>query len=104
VNRCRRGERSLSGVKTGGKTTLPGPGGGKPADGPTGVRHEGGVTLIPALVRPVGTCRPDAKGEAQAESLRKSQSTEAGHRGGAAHSRGEGAVRGRDRRGGGVRL
>ena len=30
----------------------------------TGVRHEGGVILIQAWVRNVGTCRPDAKGDA----------------------------------------
>jgi hypothetical protein len=32
----------------------------------TGVRHEGGVNADQALVRNVGTCRPDAKGAAQA--------------------------------------
>ena len=32
-----------------------------------GVRHEGGVNVIQALVRNVGTCRLDAKGEVQAE-------------------------------------
>ena len=41
-----------------------------PAYCSTGVRHEGGVTLIQALARNVGTCRPDAKGEAQADSIR----------------------------------
>ena len=64
-----------------------------------GVRHEGGVTLIQALVRNVGTCRPAAKGEAQADSLRKSESTDAGHRGGVVRSRAEGSVMGLDRRG-----
>ncbi len=29
---------------------------------PDGVRHEGGVTLLQALVWNVGTCRPDVKG------------------------------------------
>ena len=38
-----------------------------PAYGWGGVRHEGGVTLIRALVRNVGTCRPDAKGATQVE-------------------------------------
>jgi hypothetical protein len=52
----------------------------------------------------VGTCRPDAKGELQAESLRKGERTDAGHRGGVARSRVEGSVMGPDRRGGVVRL
>jgi hypothetical protein len=62
------------------------------------------VILIQARVRNAGTCRPDAKGEAQAGSPRKRQSTDAGHRGGAAHSRVEGSVMELDRRGGVVRL
>ena len=78
--------------------------GGNLAHCPTGVRHEGGVTLIQALMRNVGTCRPDAKGEAQAKGLRKGESTDAGHRGGVARSRVEGPVMGLDRRGGVVRL
>jgi hypothetical protein len=82
----------------------PGQGWGGLADCPAGIRHEGGVTLIQALVRNVGTCRPDAKGEAQAEGLRKSERTEAGHRGGVTRSRVEGPVMGLDRRGGVVRL
>jgi hypothetical protein len=45
------------------------------------------VSLIQAWVRNVGTCRPDVKGEAQVDSIHESQSTDAGHRGGAAHSR-----------------
>ena len=82
----------------------PGQGWGIPDYCPTGVRHEGGVTLIQALVRNVGTCRPDVKGEAQADSLRKGQSTDAGHRDGAIRSRGECPVMGLDRRGGVVQL
>ena len=35
-----------------------------------GVRHEGGANMIQALVRNVGTCRLDAKGEIQAEDPR----------------------------------
>ena len=58
------------------------------------------MTLIQALVRNVGTCRPDAKGEVQAESIRKGESTDAGHRGGVTRSRVEGSVMGLDRRGG----
>lgn len=70
-----------------------------PADGPTGVRHEGGVTLRQASVRNTGTCRPDAKGEIQAVSRRKDPSTDAGHRGGDVRSRDDGSVMGSDRRG-----
>ncbi len=70
-----------------------------PAYCSTGVRHEGSVTLTQALERNVGTCRPAAKGEAQAVSLRKSESIDAGHRGGVVRSRAEGSVMGLDRRG-----
>jgi hypothetical protein len=70
-----------------------------PADGPIGIRHKGGVSLIQALVRNLGTCRPDAKGDIQAEGLRKDESTDAGHRGGDARNRVEGLVMGLDRRG-----
>jgi hypothetical protein len=38
-----------------------------PVYGPGGIRHEDGVTSMQALVRNVGTCRPDAKGEMQVE-------------------------------------
>ena len=57
------------------------------------------MTLIQALVRNVGTCRPNAKGEAQAERIRKGESTDAGHRGGVACSRVESSVMELDRRG-----
>jgi len=40
---------------------------GEPADCLGGVRHKGGVTLVQALGRNVGTCRPDVKGETQVE-------------------------------------
>ncbi len=60
----------------------------RPACCSTGVRHEGGVILMEAWVRNAGTCRADAKGEAQAGSPRKRLSTDAGHRGGVARSRG----------------
>ena len=82
----------------------PGLGWGKPDYCPTGVRHEGGVTSNQALVRNVGTCRPDVKGEAQADSLRKGQSTDAGHRDGIVRSRVEGSVMELDRRDGVVQL
>jgi hypothetical protein len=70
-----------------------------PVYGPTGVRHEGGVTSRQASVRNTGTCRPDAKGETQAVSRREGPSTDAGHRGGGARSRVDGSVMGSDRRG-----
>jgi hypothetical protein len=35
-----------------------------------GIRHRGGVTLDQALVRNVGTCRLDAKGEIQGDAPR----------------------------------
>ena len=70
-----------------------------PADGPTGVRHEGGVTSRQASVRNAGTCRPDVKGETQAVSSREGLSTDAGYRGGDVRSRDEGPVMGLDRRG-----
>ena len=38
---------------------------GEPDEYSTGVRHEGGVNVDQASLRNVGTCRPDAKGEAQ---------------------------------------
>jgi hypothetical protein len=38
----------------------------RPAYCPTGVRHEGGVTLGRASMRNTGTCRSDVKGEIQA--------------------------------------
>ena len=62
------------------------------------------MTLIQALVRNVGTCRLNAKGEAQADSLRKGESTDAGHRGGVTRSRDEGSVTELDRRGDVARL
>lgn len=89
-------------VETGIETLSWKRGGEVPVYGSTGVRHEGGVILIQAWVRNVGTCRPDAKGDAPAGSPRKRLSTEAGHRGGVAHSRIEGSVMELDRRGGGV--
>jgi putative transposase len=77
---------------------------GTPADCPTGVRHEGGVTSRQASVRNTGTCRPDAKGETQAVSRREGPSTDAGHRGGGARSRVDGSAMGPDRRGVVIRL
>ena len=51
----------------------PGQGWGKPDYCPIGVRHEGSVTLSQALVRNVGTCRLDAKGEAQVDSTTRAR-------------------------------
>jgi hypothetical protein len=97
---CRKNEGD---VETGIETLSRERGGEGPVYGSTGVRHEGGVSLIQAWVRNVGTCRSDAKGDAQAGSPRKRLRTEAEHRGGVAHSRDEGSVMELDRRGGVVR-
>lgn len=97
---CRKNERD---VETGIETLSREAGGGEPVYGSTGVRHEGGVIVIQAWMRNGGTCRSDAKGDAQAGSPRKRRSTEAGHRDGVAHSREERSVMGPDRRGGVVR-
>ena len=97
---CRK---TLNGVEIGIETLSREGGGGGPVYGSTGVRHEGGVILIQAWRRNVGTCRPDAQGDAQAGSPRTRLSTEAGHRGGATHSRNEGSVMELNRRGGVVR-
>ena len=81
-------------------TWLPGARVGEgPADCPTGVRHEGGVTLRQASIRNTGTCRSDVKGETQAVSHREGQSTDAEHRDGDARIREEGPAMGLDRRG-----
>src|SRR3954471_1706472 len=73
---------------------LLGQGWGVPDDGPTGVRHEGGVIL--ASRRNVRTCRSDVTGAGQAGGPCKS--TKAEHRGGVARSSGEGSVMGLERR------
>jgi hypothetical protein len=99
VNHRSRAETYPDGVETGLEWLARDKGRGEPAECSTGARHKGGVTLIQASVRNVGTCRPDVKGETQADSLRKGQSTDAGHRDGDARSREEGSVTGLDRRG-----
>jgi hypothetical protein len=71
----------------------------KPVYWPIGIRHRGGVTSIQALMRNAGTCRPDAKGEIQADRLCKDVSTDVGHRDGDARNRDEGLVMRLDRRG-----
>lgn len=55
--------------------------------------------MVQALVRNVGTWRPDAKGEIQVGSPHKGESTEAGHRDGVTRSSVEGPVMGLERRG-----
>ena len=57
------------------------------------------MTSVQARVRNLGTCRSDVKGEVQADSLREGESTDAGHRDGAARSRIESSVMEPDRRG-----
>lgn len=98
---CRK---TPSNVETGTETLSREAGGGVSVYGSTGIRHEGGVIVIQAWVRNVGTCRPDATRDAQADSPRKRLSTEAGHRGGATHRRNEGSVMALNRRGGIVRF
>jgi len=88
----------LDDVKTGGATFSRDQLGGGPEACPFGIRHISGAKPDQALVWNVRTCRSDAKGDVQAEN-RKGQSTDAGHRGGAARSRVEGAVMASDRRG-----
>ena len=92
---CRK---RIDDVETGGMSLTRDESGGWPDCGPDGIRHEGGVTLNQALVRNVGTCRPDAKGDIQMGSPHQDKSTEAKHRGGAARIRVEGSVMGLDRR------
>ena len=58
-------------VKTGGLSLTRDKSGGDLLYCPGGVRHEGGVNSVQALVWNVGTCRPDAKGEAQAADPRE---------------------------------
>ena len=76
--------------------------GGALKPGPSGARLGGGVNPDQALLWNAGTCRPDAKGEAQAGGPHKSPSTDAGHRDGAVRSRDEGSVMELDRRDCGV--
>ena len=76
--------------------------GGALKPGPSGARLGGGVNPDQALLWNAGTCRPDAKGEAQAGGPHKSPSTDAGHRDGAVRSRDEGSAMELDRRDCGV--
>ena len=99
MNRCRRVKTYIGDVET-----MSGPltwdeDRGEPVEHSIGIWHKDGVTLIQALVRNEGTCRPNVKGAVQSESLREDQSTDVGHRGGDFRSRVEGAVMVLDRRG-----
>ncbi len=58
--------KSFSASKPGACRT-PGQVQGEPVYCLSGARHKGGVTLVEAFVRNVGTCRPDVKGETQVE-------------------------------------
>ena len=93
---CRK---RIDDAETGGMSLTRDESGGCPDFGPDGIRHEGGVTLSWAFAWNVGTCGSDAKGDIQAGGPREDQSTEAGHRDGAACSRDEGSAMGLDRRG-----
>jgi hypothetical protein len=99
--RCRK---RIDDAETGGVSLTRDKSGGCPDFGPDGIRHRGGMTRDWALARNVGTCRPDVKGEVQVGSPHEGESTEAGHRGGAARSRDEGSVMELDQRGCGVQL
>jgi hypothetical protein len=56
-----------------------------PAYGLDGDRRKGGVSLVPALMGNVGTCRHDAKENAQVE-VPQGQSPDVWHRGGSTRS------------------
>ena len=83
--------RNIDDVETGEEWSLRDKCGRSLEPGPRGIRLGGGVNPDQALLWNVGTCRPDAKGDVQAGDPRKSQSTDAGHRGGAVRSRDEGS-------------
>lgn len=76
-----------------GGVEVPGSAQKMPADCLGGVRHEGGASLVQAFRWNVGTCRPDAKGRAQAGGPCEGASTDAGHRGGVTRSSEEGPER-----------
>jgi hypothetical protein len=76
-----------------GRVTVPGQAQRMPADCLSGVRHEGGASLVQASRRNVGTCRPDVKERARSGGPREGASTDAGHRDGVTHSSGEGPER-----------
>ena len=57
------------------------------------------MSVVQALVRNVGPCRPEAKGAIPVGRPPKGESTAAGHRAGVTRSRVEGPVLGLERRG-----
>jgi len=65
----RKRVESVGTVSKPGRVVGPGRVQEEPAAGLGGTRHRGGVTLDWALVRNVGTCRLDGKGEIQGEAL-----------------------------------
>ena len=69
MNRLRRVENDKAMSKPG-SCTDPGQAQRVPAYWLSGIWHEGGVNLVQALLRNVGTCRSDGKGEIQAEDPR----------------------------------
>src|SRR5258705_10425609 len=90
---------SQDGVETGGKVVASGrSSGGALEPGPSGTRLGGGVNPDQALLWNAGTCRPEAKGEAQAGGPRESQSTGAGPRAGPGRRRVQAPVGGLSRR------
>ncbi len=64
--------------------------GGEPAYCPGGIRHEGGANLFQASVGNVGTGRPMIR-EKSKWRTHEDESTDAGHRGGAARTSDEGS-------------
>ena len=65
----RKRVESVGTVSEPGRVVSPGGVHEKPVACVGGARHRGGVTLDQALVRNVGTCRLDGKGEIQGEAL-----------------------------------
>src|SRR3954447_27062968 len=97
--RLRTCRKANGDVKTGGSSSFRDQVGGCPEDCPSDIRHGGGPKPDQARVGNVRTCRSDAKGDVQAAQTARIQSTEAGHRGGAARRREEGSVMELDQRG-----
>lgn len=56
--------------------------GGQSGYWPVGIRHIDGMNMTWALVRNMGTCRCDVKGETQVSDPHQCESTDAQHRGG----------------------
>lgn len=99
--KCRK---LINDVKTGVSFLRREESGGYPVYCPDGIRYRGGVKLVQAFMRNMGTCRFDVKGEIQVGSPHKNESTDAGHRGGTARSSVEGAVMAVEPRGSVIQL